>query len=499
MNRAEKFNKALQYFFLIAAIAAIGIFVIVWVGAALAGAGIASTITSVFLLYMLLSAAAILITRRFAPPVYIQLCILIILTLLFQMVFSLNVYMDFDGDFMFYYSTAIGLRYEGAEALGIYNAAFPGTITYPAILAAIMKLAGLEREAHVILNHVIVALLSVSVYFILKRKMDGPWALAGGLLISMHPFFIIYSTVPNAELMFGMLIIASFSAFLKALDFSGTRRGLLWTLASAVLCGFTIFSRPLGIIYIIALFIYIFVFSRLGLREKLVSAALYMAMFILFSSLNSHIVNVVTGYDAPSSSYGWNLYVGASEDGQWNTSDGEEFAAAIETFETPSELQKYFAQKAFERYREFNVGSFILHSLKKLNPWIAGTHIANTASRQFDYSPFFSADSWGTYYAIASLYDLVIMFFALAACIRMLAAAVKGTAQAEITLVLYFIGSVMALMILEIASRYTVSYRMIFCIFAAYEAQRACLYLSERRKPRKNPDKRLTKQQAGRR
>ena len=413
----------------------------------------------------------LLILVRLIKPKSLYVCISIVLmTFACGLIFkSGHPELIGDGDMQFYYGNAVKIYESGFDFQVLYVAIFPGTVTYPAVLAALMKIFGVSRMVPAVLNYAALSAVSCSAYLFLRKRMPEIWAVAGALIIVLNPMMIIYSSVCNAEIPFSALIILSFFAYVKAEETKGKGQ-YKWLAVSAVLCGASQIFRPLTIIMIIALVMWILIFQKSSSKAKMVCVAVICLIFMIFSMANSMMVKSITGYEPPKSSYGWNLYIGASETGQWNQKDADLFSEKISTAKTPTELQRFFADAAWQRYRGIGTG-IIKHGLNKLQPWLPYGYVASQVFRYEGVEPADMAEESKVYEKAIMMYDLPILAFALCGCaLAMIKGMSKSSKNRDIILIMafYIVGSFFVLMLTEVAPRYTVAYRPVFSILAVY-------------------------------
>lgn len=423
-------------------------------------------------LFMLFSAVVFIVAaHRLQLKAVYTLVGIFLLTLAFQLTFSLNVELAYGADFRHYYTTA---SYYAAEGFGDgqkYNATFSSTASYPAFLSIFMRIFGVGRMVPIMLNHVAVSGTCCLCYLYCRKIMSSTFALSAAMLIGVHPFVIIYSNTCSAELLFMATALTAFFIYACLPRLEKIWKKLLTMALAALLCGLSNNFRPLGTVMLVAILIQTAFYSDGQAKTKIMLCSVAIIVFAAIMPVNSAIVKHITAYDPPSSSYGWNLYVGASEDGSWNASDGEEFGEIFDALETPTEIQSFFAEKGIERYRSMGIG-MLPHFLRKLSYWNASGHIANTAASQKEVSRFYSSESGGTYGAIASIVDIPVFILALLTMILLFYEAVRGRGSSLLTLAFFQLGIFMVLMVLEIAPRYTVASRIIFCILAIYGIHR---------------------------
>ncbi|MBC7765603.1 MAG: glycosyltransferase family 39 protein, partial [Hyphomonadaceae bacterium] len=330
-----------------------------------------------FLISAILFITVVYRFENFQSSKWIYAC-LAVLSFAYQIILSSNVPFNGEGDLQFNFSNAVSLASNHFTDLNskFYCATFPGTITYPAVLSVFMKLFGINRMVPVLLNHMMICILVCAIYTFLKTRMSIIWALSGSLLFALHPFTIIYSNTYNAELIYGTFVMFSFFAFMKVNTSTKIRSQVTWIALVALFCGISILFRPLSIIMIIAFIIYIVFFTFDRYIKKLLFIAVLVSVFALCGFANNALVKTLTSYNPPSSSFGWNLYVGASATGRYNEDDAKEFGKVSIGSSSPTEIQKHFASEAIIRYK--NIGSDIfIRGFRKLEPWLSYEYIAN--------------------------------------------------------------------------------------------------------------------------
>lgn len=413
----------------------------------------------------LLLGISFLITVKKKPIPTIHICIILsILTLSTIMLYYFNrPIVSGDGDLQFYYHTATQLVYSNFSSHSIYAASFPGTITYPAFLAIFMNIFGVSRFIPVFFNILSIALIGCTTFLFLKKHVSLHWAVAGGLLICLNPMLIVYATTCNAEMLFCCCIFLSFFFYAKALDMERTPKQYIWILLAACFCCISSLFRPLTLILLIAYILWILCFHSTSWRHKTAQITLFLLLFFLSSQINGMIVKNITGYDAPKRSYGWNLFVGASEKGTWNQEDANQFSHIMGFSRSPTEIQSYFADQAFARYQE--MGSDILpHCLNKLPPWFPYNYVAVSAFL-FETPDLKNHDEMiHIYKTIFLVYDLPLFGLALLGSIILMYRCFQKQKPHHVALILSFflLGCFLVLMLIEIAPRYTISYRFLF-------------------------------------
>jgi hypothetical protein len=427
--------------------------------------------TKIVLYYMgcVLSAAVFIwLGRRFRFKTWILVTGLAAMGFLFQFTHSMAVHLSYENDLQFYVTTASRLlNRELAEPALLYHALFPTTVTFPAFLVPFMGLFGEHRLVPIVLNQIAMAGFSCMAFFLLKRAMPVTWALSAGFLVCLHPFTIIYSNTCNAEQIYVTLVFAAAFIAVQAGGVVCFRKRLALYALSAMLCGLADLFRPLGLIMAIAISLYLFLANKdaVGWKKTGLAVAAVALVYVLSGLGNNAFQKHLTGYDPPSNGFGWNLYVGASANGRWNQADADVFNAKLREYGDPSKIQSHFAREAVNRYRDMGAG-VLPHMARKVSWWHAGEYMAEVATRQRDGTPFYSVRERGTYFALIALIDLPILLLALASCLFLFLSLYKGKTPDLLPVALYIAGCLPLLMVMEIAPRYTVSFRMLFCVLA---------------------------------
>jgi hypothetical protein len=97
---------------------------------------------------------------------------------------------------------------------------------------------------------------------------------------------------------------------------------------------------------------------------------------------------------------------------------------------------------------------------------LASEYVADEVTRPSVESKVNTTDSRDVFMAIISIVDIPTMFFAILMCVVIFWRAFKGEVDILTIIALYLLGSIVVLMILETAPRYTVAYRVFFPVLA---------------------------------
>ena len=395
----------------------------------------------------------------FTTNLTVRIC-LILFTAIVCGAYALNVRLFYEGDISGLLYRSIGLT-EGTMHDYRYAAVFPHILRYPAFVSVFMKIFGKSVLVNIAINQIAVIAAVQLVFSYLKLYVHPKAALAGALSAALNPTLWIYANTPNAELLFGVFALAALYCFSYGTvgNFKKVFVG-----ASLALCAAAQYFRPLGIIALIALLISLITGSGIKPKYKAILTAGGIGFFILCSILSSKMIPLLTDHPVPKKSYGWNLYVGASEHGTWNAADGEVFQSVFENTTTTDEVQNYFAKKAFERYAKMGAG-IPVHLFKKLWIWTSSDYIRSVAALERRSGNGFDFGNGSAYRAIIYIYNALMSLFAAMAVAVLPIIRLRKKETIEPALY-FFAGSVLLMMFTEIAERYTIGYRFLYSIFA---------------------------------
>jgi 4-amino-4-deoxy-L-arabinose transferase-like glycosyltransferase len=389
-----------------------------------------------------------------------------VLALLFQIAYSSFVRIVGEGDLQFLYDNAVKI-YEGSFSYpSLYSACFPKTVTYPAILAVLFQMFGVHRILPVLLNQLVMS-GTIALVYLYTQKRHGPIpGIVCALLLATHPFVILYDNTTNAEILYGACILCCFLSFSFARERYRHSGKPLFFVVPAIFLGLSEFFRPLGVILLLALLLYLPLFSEMKRKGAVVAAGLLVGGYVLFGLLNTAVVQGITGYAPAGSGFGgFNLYVGASETGAWNPADGEEFSQVLQSGKSPDEVQRYFEAKAFERYADMGLG-VIPHGLRKLWRLHSADYMVAEAFLLHEEHLARHTIPRGAYALAVNLYYIPILLLALAYTVFSFVRGLRGKPDEPLVLSLYTAGSFAAFLLLEVAPRYMVSYHILFTLLA---------------------------------
>lgn len=205
---------------------------------------------------------------------------------------------------------AAGEGYTWAWPDGVVTYAAHYPVGYPALLALAYRVFGAHAAVAMLTNAALGAALAVALYAALLRATTPRLALAGGLVLALHPALVPYTPALMTEGAAAALVAIACGVAL------GTRRGL-GLVAAGVLLGLATLVRPQSLVLAPVLGL---VFSRAsGIRARLATAGLVTALALAVCApwtarncvrMKSCALVSVNG--------GWNLLIGAqTHSGAW--------------------------------------------------------------------------------------------------------------------------------------------------------------------------------------
>ncbi|MDR1196803.1 MAG: hypothetical protein LBL08_00815 [Candidatus Nomurabacteria bacterium] len=225
----------------------------------------------------------------------------------------------------------------GTGLLGnAYVAFFPYLAIYSEILGFFMKIISDPWLATIILNTAFDLAGAIVVYFFVKA-LTKPGSKAPTLafvLWTFSPFNTIFSAqaLPIVIVNF-FIILVVFLAYQMGQKIvkQKTKPIVILAILLGLALGAANWFRPIFVIFIIALFLYLLFIIFTNKRTKklvLLSAGAFVAVCLIFTGfqkLGTAIVSVQTGLDVPVSSGGWSIYVGANQhtNGGWSVKDSD--------------------------------------------------------------------------------------------------------------------------------------------------------------------------------
>ncbi len=130
---------------------------------------------------------------------------------------------------------------------------------YPIFLSVAYSL-GLGISGVYVIQYLIVAIISICVFYILRKYTTANIILAtiASFAVSMWPYFILYSQLISSEVLYSLLLILFFLLFIKIEENSST----ILAASTGIVLGLAIITRPVALLLLPWFFIVLFFLKK---------------------------------------------------------------------------------------------------------------------------------------------------------------------------------------------------------------------------------------------
>lgn len=351
-----------------------------------------------------------------------------------------------------------------------YLSLFPHVMGYSWFLSLFYKVLGPSPLVAAVVNAGL-STLSCALLFFLSKKLFGVKAAAmAGLVWALFPSQVIYNMFVLSEPLYTTLILGF---LLVAVHFDGRADGaspkgalalgaLTGLLAAAVnLC------RPVGAILLLCLLLWLGLVrldswkGRAWRRNTLCFLLALLAVYGLAGRLGHGYLDHRLGVKSATTP-GYNILVGfnAQSGGLWNPEDSALlFEIADQPGATPTSTQAKMLDYAKERITSGDIDLVKLFGDKLY-------HLMGRDDNCVDYAASVLGQD-GMLSKLCNIYWYMALFLALAGLVRAFGRADRG---GLFPAMLYFVGLVLAHMLVEVAGRYHYSLLIPVCLLATYGA-----------------------------
>ncbi|MDQ2084945.1 glycosyltransferase family 39 protein [Herbivorax sp. ANBcel31] len=360
-----------------------------------------------------------------------------------------------------------------------YISFFPHVIGYPAVLSMVYRIFGAEVIVAQLLNIVLSCGTVFLIYLIGKRIVGERCGFIAALLWALWPSQIFYNSLVATEHLFTFINLICILIFYYIYENNKNyyKSAILFILLG-VLCAILNAIRPLGLLMIIAMGIFYFVFAKNtkieSVKDNLVRVVIFIFLpiffFITSNFLNFLIVNTL-GQDIAKSPMGFSIFVGSNIEynGVWNYEDSNVFNKLMKDKEkSPQEVQDELLRKGIARfkYQSFQNVNLLIRKHKVM--WSSDDDVLKYINSGLDKEKISSIDFIKNYNRLNFLcniyYYIMLVLVGISAFI-----VIKKKNNYEIIFLYIIISGIIALhMITEVAGRYHFPAISIFAIIASY-------------------------------
>ena len=291
----------------------------------------------------------------------------------------------------FYYNSVYVATLEGGLS-SKYIACFPHLYGYMFVLGNFMKVFGSSYISVIGLNIILDMIGSIFMYLFSKNidKGIGVYAL---ILWLFNPFSIYFSVLCSPVIIFNLFLLITLYVLSLFLSKLNEKISVLYALLLGfVLCISNMF-RPIMIILIIAIFIYLVYigFSNNNVRKRnlIIYLIIIFSTYSIGNSIYFKLISDITGYSIDGNMSGFSLYVGSNKDasGQWSTLNSEVAEMYYNSSEfTPDYYHDNLGNLGIKRYANNGIKNNILLLIKK-------SFILATKVNIYNYDSFSSVNS----------------------------------------------------------------------------------------------------------
>lgn len=352
-----------------------------------------------------------------------------------------------------FYNSAVGLS-DSWSYTSRYIALFPHVLGYSNFLSVFFKIFGESVFLAALLNVFLSVISGILIYKIVRSFITTTAAVCAYLFWIICPSQTIYNSLVLSDPLYTTLILA----FVYLVVILGKKEETLcWKkmLAYGVLAAFILqainVNRPIAMVLVIAIFIWIFVlrFKRLFKKEYLIKwlsflASMLAVYFALGSLWNMYFTSRIG--EEPASTPGYNIYVGfnVKSKGGWNAEDSKLlFSYSNEEGATADWAQKQMLNEAKERITSGEI-DFTRLFKNKLSLFLGKDSFCVEHCADVIQETQYMSMICDTFYYL-------LIFLSLLGAYKMLKLSHKAS---HFILPLYVIGIVCAQMLVEVSPRY---------------------------------------------
>lgn len=347
-----------------------------------------------------------------------------------------------------------------------YVALFPHIMGYSLFLSFFLKIFGDHLFIPPIINVILSTISMALLYYICKKLSGKKMAIIASILWIGMPSQTIYNMFALSEPFYCTVLMSIWALLIlvqeKFEKFSYYRL-ISCSFLIALLLGILNMARPIALIPIIAIAIWLFLIDVSPLVNKRIyfKKTVYfltiISSYLLLSFLAGRYIAVRLG-EEPASVPGYSLYVGLNEKsgGTWNPKDSQ-LLSMYSNIEgsTAEDVQKRMLVEAKKRFKEVNIPKLI--RAKFINLLADDSTAVSYADAVLKHITRFRI--------ICNVYYYFAIFISV---VGVIAAIIIGNKSMIIQLCLYSIGFIMAQLLVEVAGRYHYSIILPITILAAY-------------------------------
>lgn len=356
-------------------------------------------------------------------------------------------------DYATFYYTAVDLS-EHTTINRRYVALFPHIFGYSHFLSLFMKIFSSSYFIPPVLNVVLSTISMTLIYFICKKVSGLKSAVVASLLWITFPSQTIYNMFALSEPLYTTLLLASIALMIvikEKLDKIGLMKLFGLAVILAALLAYMNMARPIAVIPIIALGIWLFVIdsNHIGNQKLFIRKVFYFFIVLIAYSSLTNMSNQYVSYrlgEEIATIPGYNIHVGFNMDslGRWNQEDSDLLFYYNDLDDwTAKDVQEQMLEEAKKRIFSGDINFFQL-LINKFFIFLGSDSAAVDYGSSVIDHPL----------RLTIISDVFYYFLIITSLIAVISFIKQKNRSALIVLCLYVIGLTMAQMLVEVASRY---------------------------------------------
>jgi 4-amino-4-deoxy-L-arabinose transferase-like glycosyltransferase len=334
---------------------------------------------------------------------------------------------------------------------------FPHILGYAAFLSIFFRLFGESLMTAALVNVVLTVLSGALLYHLCLKHQGKTAAFFAFLFWSLCPSKLLYNTMSLSEPFYTCLFLLFFVLTSAVVDVPRTEEQIGKAISAGLFSGMTLgminAARPIGIIPIIAFFLWLFFLSdwkTVMIRKKtilLFSCFLLLAYFAAGRIWNSYAAEKLE--QSPPSIPGYSIYVGFNPETQGSYADEDMDLLQSRYFgeydRNAERAQQSMLESAKIRIAENrnSIPSLMLHKL--------GTLLGHDEGGAFYSKVSLSDRTYSLWCMISNIWYYLVCMLCVAGCVR---AWRNPSGDSGMIVPLCLIGIVLAQLLVEVAARY---------------------------------------------
>ena len=387
-------------------------------------------------------------------------------------------------DFQTFWTAAKELAEGQPLSASRYLALFPHILGYSWFLSFFLRLFGTTLMTAALVNVMLGALTGLGIFVLCRMWSDTADACAAFLLWILCPSRLLYSVMCLSEPYYTCLLILFF-LLVAGLEKSGGNRNRFFFCICGLLAGTLLravnTARPIGMIPVIALLLWLLLLDDTRRETKRASHWGLFCLLLLFSYLclgaawEKYATELLD--QPPASVPGYSIYVGFNQEtqGTYADSDMELLAGQYEELDYQAQAaQNRMLQDAKERIRSAG------RAIPKLMLRKLGTLLGYDEGGVYYCGESLSPGAYKLLCVLSNAWYYGVAVLTLPACFR-----IGRRNRSALLLPLFAVGLILAQLLVEVAARYHYALIPVFLVMAMTAGPGSSVWINEKAKTRK--------------